>query len=88
MDFSFISCLGGCDCVSFMYDDHLTGLYKEDPDRMAQQALLYLISIPWLSVDFDWSRANHTEGAILSCHMIKLPSKVISAKKGAAVISA
>ena len=39
--------------------------------------LLYLINIHWLSVDFDWSRAGHAEGAILSCRMIILPSDVI-----------
>ena len=41
--------------------------------------LLYLINIHWLSVDFDWFRAGHAEGAILSCRMIILPSDVISA---------
>ena len=24
-------------------------------------------------MDFDWSKAGHMEGAILSCHMIILP---------------
>ena len=41
--------------------------------------LLYLINIHWLSVDFDWSRAGHAEGAILSCRMVISPSDVISA---------
>ena len=41
--------------------------------------LLYLINIRWLNVDFDWSRAGHAEGAILSCRMIISPSDVISA---------
>ena len=27
--------------------------------------LLYLINIHWLSVEFDWSKAGHAEGAIL-----------------------
>ena len=31
-------------------------------------ALLYLINIHWLSVDFDWSRAGHAEGAIVMSH--------------------
>ena len=51
-----------------------------------QYTLLYLINIHWLSVDFDWSRACHVEGAILSCRMIILPSDVISALKRAAAL--
>ena len=43
--------------------------------------LLYLINIHCLSVDFDWSRAGHGEGAILLCRMIILPSDVISSQK-------
>ena len=43
--------------------------------------LLYLINIHCLSVDFDWSRAGHGEGAILSYRMIILPSDVISSQK-------
>ena len=48
--------------------------------------LLYLINIHWLSVDFDWSRACHLEGAILSCRIIILPSDVISTLKRAAAL--
>ena len=32
-------------------------------------------------MDFDWSRAGHAEGVILSCRMIILPSDVIFAIK-------
>ena len=46
-----------------------------------QMKILYLINIHWLSVDFDWTRAGHAEGAILSCRMIVLPCDVISALK-------
>ena len=35
---------------------------------------------------FDWSRAGHAEGAILSCRMIILPSDVISALKSAGAL--
>ena len=48
-------------------------------DDDGQRSLLYLINIHWLSVAFDWTRAGHAEGAILSCRMIILPSDVISA---------
>ena len=48
--------------------------------------LLYLINIHWLSVDFDWSRAGHAEGAILSCRMTILPSDAISTYKRAAAL--
>ena len=47
---------------------------------------LYLINIHWLSVDFDWSRAGHAEGAILSCRMTILPSDAISTYKRAAAL--
>ena len=32
--------------------------------REAHIIILYLINIHWLSVDFDWSRAGHAQGAI------------------------
>ena len=51
-----------------------------------QCLLLYLINIHWLSVDFDWSRAGHAEGAILSCRMIILPSDVMSDLKSAGAL--
>ena len=50
--------------------------------------LLYLINIHWLIVVFDWSRAGHAEGAILSCCMIILPSDVISVLKSARALVA
>ena len=40
---------------------------------------LYLINIHRLSVDFDWSRAGHADGVMLSCRVTILPSDVISA---------
>ena len=58
------------------------------PDVIFYDTLLYLINIHWLIVDFDWSRAGHVEGAILSCRMIILPSDVISALKSAGALLA
>ena len=49
--------------------------------------LLYLINIHWLSVDFDWSRVGHAEGAILSCRMIISPSNVICLKMSSCTCS-
>ena len=40
--------------------------------------MINLINIHWLSLDFDWSRGDHVEGSIRSCHMTILPSDVIS----------
>ena len=48
--------------------------------------MVYLINIHWLSVDFDWSRAGHAEGAILLCRMIILLSDVIYALKSAGAL--
>ena len=43
-----------------------------------QNTVKGIINSHWLSVAFDWSTAGHTEGAILLCCMIILPSDVIS----------
>ena len=56
------------------------------PSKQHDNALLYLINIHWPSVDFDWSRAGHAEGAILSCRMIILPSDVTSTLKSAGAL--
>ena len=57
---------------------------KRHIKELQHKHLLYLIHIHLLSVDFDWPRAGHAEGAILSCRMVVLPSDVISALKHAA----
>ena len=44
---------------------------------MLNGLLLYLINIHQLTVNFDWSRAGHLEGDILSGHPAMLPSNVI-----------
>ena len=49
-------------------------------DMVCHSFLLYHINIHWLSEDFDWSRAGHAEGAILSCRMVISPSDIIFAK--------
>ena len=56
--------------------------FKAEPYvDVSQIKLLFIlfINIHWLSVDFDWPRAGHAEGAILSCRMVILPSGVILA---------
>ena len=49
-----------------------------------RNVILYLRNV--MSVEFDWLRTGHVEGAILSCRMIILPSDVISALKSAGAL--
>ena len=55
-------------------------------EHITEFKLLYLVNIHWPTVDFDWSRASHEEGAILSCSMIILPSDAISVLKSAGAL--
>ena len=73
---------GRCIGVRLAY----TYIYWRKFTIIVQYILLYLINIHWLSVDFDWSREGHAEGAILSCRMIILPSDVMSALKSAGAL--
>ena len=41
-------------------------LNEYENEVSGQKALLYLLNIHWLRVNFEWSRAGHAEGAILS----------------------
>ena len=67
-----------------IFDRYIISMFARELQYIL--SLLYLININWLSVDFDWSRAGHVEGAILSCRMIILPSGVISALKSAGAL--